>query len=76
MSGQQTDQDTVRCHSGYTYAQRPVSFIYKGEEYRVKRILTENRTPDGKKFRVETELGLRFELNFSESTGGWQIRMI
>ena len=73
MSGQPS---TVRCHSGYTYAQRPVSFTHAGEEYRVERILMENRTPNGKLFLVETGSGQRFELIFFESTADWQILIL
>ena len=76
MSSQQDDRSSVRCHSGYTYAQRPISFTHEGEEYRVERILTENRIPNGKLFLVETGSGQHFELTFFESTSGWKIRRI
>ena len=75
VSGKQPDQDAVRCHSGYTYAQRPVSFTLKGEERRVARVLIENKTPEGKQFLVETGSGQQFKLIFFESTSGWQVQI-
>ena len=74
VSGKQPDQDAVRCHSGYTYAQRPVSFTHDGKDYRVARVITEMKFPDGKQFLVETESGQIFKLTFSESSGDWLIR--
>ncbi len=73
MNSQQDEQDSVRCHSGYEYAQRPLSFTHKCKDHQVARLVREIRTPDGKQFRVETESGQVFELIYIESTGDWQI---
>ncbi|MFN2144274.1 MAG: hypothetical protein ACK2T7_02925 [Anaerolineales bacterium] len=76
MSNQQDDRASVRCHSGYDYAQRPINFTHKGKEHQVARLVQEIRTPDGKQFLVETGSGQVFELIYAESTGEWQIRQM
>jgi hypothetical protein len=67
------DQDSVRCHSGYTYAQRPVRFTYDCKDYVVKRIVMESNTPEGKRFLVSTEIGKYFVLTYLEALDSWQI---
>ena len=66
--------DSVRCHSGYTYAQRPVSFTYQCKEHQVEQVIAENRVPEGKQFLVTDESGEVFELRYNEPDDTWQVR--
>lgn len=66
--------EIVRCHSGYTYAQRPMSFRHEGKEYQIERIIAEKRTPWGKSFLVAAESGGVFELSYDESGDAWQVQ--
>lgn len=75
MSGKWAEPDVVRCHSGYTYAQRPVSFAYSGRDYAIENIVAENRFPDGKQFLVQTGDGKLFELIYNEVNDHWQVRI-
>lgn len=75
MSVSQTAPDQVRCHSGYTYAQRPVGFTFAGRVYTVVNIVAENRLPDGRQFLVQTRDGIFFDLIYTESNDCWQVRI-
>ena len=66
--------ERVRCHSGYTYAQRPVSFSYEGNEYKVERIIAETRLPEARQFLVTEVSGRVFELCYDEAEDAWQVR--
>ena len=48
MNDRPGTRNSVQCHSGYTYAQRPVSFTHNGKDYQVERVITEKRLPEGK----------------------------
>ncbi len=48
-----SDSVQVECYSGYTYAQEPRAFEWRGRRYEVKRIVKRWRTPEGPGFRVE-----------------------
>lgn len=77
--------EKVICHSGYTYAEKPVAINWQGHRLDVISIMAEWRTPHGRFFKVRTEDNLEFELNFHETppsdTSGsiddmWQIRQL
>lgn len=74
MSGRPDPGDSVRCHSGHTYAQRPVSFVYSGEEHQVARVIAEKRLPEGKQFLVADASGKVFDLLYDEHNDAWQVR--
>jgi len=65
--------ELVECHSGYTYAERPVAFYWQGERLEVDRIAAQWQAPDGKHFRVSTRDGQVFELVYSEPGAKWQV---
>lgn len=75
MSGKRAGPDIVRCHSGYTYAQHPVSFSFSGQDYAVEKIVAENLFPDGRQFLVQTGDGKLFELIYNEVNDHWQVRI-
>lgn len=74
--------DLVECHSGYTYAEKPVALTWEGQRLEIDAILAQWRTPEEKHFRVRTSDGGEFELVYREAsressegiTGrGWKI---
>ena len=75
MSGNQPAAAIVRCHSGYTYAQRPVAFWYAEQEYLVDGVLAESRFPDGRQFLVQTRDGKVFDLIYNKATDIWQVKI-
>lgn len=75
MNDHQAARDSVRCHSGYTYAQRPVSFTYDGRDYAVEKIIAESRLPEGRQFLVQTSDGKFFDLIYNQADDQWQVRI-
>jgi hypothetical protein len=63
----------VECYSGHTYAQEPRAVIWEGRRQPVAEIEARWRTPTGPVFRVRTESGNRFELDYHESEDRWSI---
>ena len=66
--------ETVECHSGYAYAEKPVALTWKAERLEIAGILAEWRTPQAKHFRVRTSDGRSFELACAEPSGEWQVQ--
>ena len=65
--------ELVECHSGFTYADRPVALTWEGQRIEIVEILAEWRTPEKKYFLVRTTDGRKFELAYSQATDAWQI---
>lgn len=63
----------VECHSGYTYAQRPVAIHWRGERLQIESIEAQWRIPGGRRFRVRTTDGRVFELFYGELYDEWRI---
>jgi hypothetical protein len=63
----------VRCYSGHTYASRPQSFTWQGEEMAVEEVLAQWREPAGPVFRVHTGRG-DFVLAYEERSDRWWLR--
>ena len=63
----------VECHSGFTYAQRPVALNWQGERLEIERVVAEWQVPDGKRFRVVTHDGRVFELFYRTENDEWQV---
>jgi len=66
----------VQCFSGYTYADRPDSFVYQQQTYKVDWIEREWREPGEMHFRVCTEDSKSFELCYNEQIDEWSIRRL
>ncbi len=66
----------VTCHSGYTYAQRPISFVWQNEQVEVVSIQAEWISPEGKTFRVYTQEDLAFDLCYAAQADAWTITPI
>jgi len=67
--------ESVECHSGYTYGERPVAFQWEGERLIVAEIEARWRLPRGPAFRVRTQDDRVFELFYNEPQGEWVIRV-
>ncbi len=63
----------VECHSGYTYADRPITLISKGQRRQIIEILTRWQIPDARCFRVRVGDGAVFELCYDEVSDEWQV---
>ncbi|HZW03066.1 MAG TPA: hypothetical protein VFF68_03995 [Anaerolineaceae bacterium] len=68
--------DLVECHSGYEYAERPVALQWEGERLTVDEVEAGWQIPGGKRFRVRTSDGRRFELFYGELYDEWRIHPI
>ncbi len=70
----------VRCYSGHTYAQEPISFAWNGQELAVAEVLSRRRVLDAGrsviKFVVRTEDGGRFRLSYNEAEDAWSVRSL
>jgi hypothetical protein len=67
------DRIRVSCYSGYTYAQRPVSFNWKGRDYRVEGVEKEWLAPGERWFAVRTDDNKSFQLCYNEAEDRWSI---
>ena len=61
----------VTCYSSHTYAERPVSFLWQGEEIKIKEIENAWREPSKRLFKIITEQGKLFELCYNEMADQW-----
>lgn len=66
----------VECHSGYEYAERPVALTWEGRRFDIEVVEAAWRIPGGKRFRVRTVDGLRFELFYGELYDEWRIQVL
>jgi hypothetical protein len=65
--------ELVECHSGFTYADKPVALTWEGLRLEIVDIPAQWRTPDERHFRVRTSNGQDFELSYREAANEWQI---
>ena len=63
----------VECHSGYSYAERPVAFQWEGERLKIKSIVAEWQTPERKHFRVSTTDERIFEIVYDVTGNVWKV---
>lgn len=66
--------DVVECHSGFTYAEKPVALTWEGRRLEVDSIRAEWRTPAERRFRVRTDDLRLFDLVYREADDSWQIQ--
>ena len=67
------DNLRVCCYSGHTYAQRPVSFIWQGADYKVEEIEKEWLEPGRRLFLVKARGNKSFRLCYNEARNSWSI---
>jgi hypothetical protein len=65
--------ELVECHSGFTYADKPVALTWEGRRLEIFEITAQWRSPDERHFRVRTSNGQEFELSYREADNEWQI---
>jgi len=61
----------VNCYSGHVYPERPVSFRWQGDIYKVAKIEREWLEPRERHFLVRTEEERLFELCYQEQEDTW-----
>ncbi len=66
---------TVECYSGYTFAERPIAFVWNDRRYRVEQILKRWRSPQGPGFRVLTADNAQFELTYNTARDEWSLHL-
>jgi hypothetical protein len=64
----------VRCYSGQTYAERPISFLWQGIEYKVEEIEKAWQEPGKRVFKIITEDGKSFDLCYNQTVDQWLLR--
>ena len=62
---------TVRCHSGYLYAQEPRSFVWQESELQIESVQEAWQEPGKRLFRAVTQDGRLFELCYNEAADRW-----
>ncbi|MBN2257674.1 MAG: hypothetical protein JW704_07605 [Anaerolineaceae bacterium] len=65
--------ELVQCHSGFRYADRPVSFLWESNKYKITRIIQEGKTEGGLSFTVATKSDSVFRLLYDECNDQWLI---
>jgi hypothetical protein len=68
--------ELVECHSGFTYADRPVALTWEDQRLEIVEVLAAWRTPEKKLFRVRTNDGREFELAYNQTIDEWQIETL
>lgn len=68
--------EMVECHSGFTYAERPIALRWEDERLPIEEIEDSWRIPGGRKFRVRVEDGRGFELFYGELYDEWRIHLL
>lgn len=63
---------TVKSIASASAADRPLAFLLDGQEYRVRRVVTRDCTPETLRFVVETENHLFFRLIYHLKSETWQ----
>lgn len=62
---------SVKCHSGYLYAEEPRSFVWQESELQVESVEKAWQEPGKRLFRVVTQDGRLFELCYNEAADRW-----
>jgi len=68
--------ELVECHSGYTYAERPIALRWEDQRLDITEILARWRIPGGCCFRVCVDDGRVFELFYGELYDEWRISLL
>ncbi|MFC2018420.1 hypothetical protein ACFLU4_00470 [Chloroflexota bacterium] len=63
----------VNCYSGHTYAERPLSFTWRGTTREVKEIEKEWLEPGEKHFRIRTRGNKSCQLCYNDGTEEWSL---
>ena len=66
----------VECHSGSSYAERPLALHWGGQRLEVEAVEAQWRAPGGHFFSVKTAGRRRFELVYREAQDTWRVNEI
>ncbi len=66
----------VECYAGASYPTEPRALWWAGQRYPVAQILARWMAPAGPGWRVETEAGARFQLQYHTAADRWSIRRL
>ena len=67
------DNLKVTCYSGHTCAERPMSFLRQGIEYKVEEIEEAWQEPGKRLFKVVAQDRTLFALCYNEATDRWAV---
>lgn len=67
------EEALVECHSGFTYAERPIALRWEGRRLPITEVEAQWRIPGGRRFRVRTDDDRTFELFYGELYDEWRI---
>ena len=62
---------SVKCYSGYLYAEEPRSFVWQETEMEIQSVQEAWQEPGKRLFRLVTQDGRLFELCYNEATDRW-----
>jgi hypothetical protein len=66
--------EVVRCHSGFRYADKPLSFQWDMDVKNITGIISEWKTESGYTFVVITDMNYIFELQYNDSIDLWSVK--
>jgi len=68
--------NNVVCRSDSSFAERPLSLTWDGNQYEIAEIVSRWRGPIEKGFRVKTTNGQAFDLTYRELSDEWLVQPI
>ena len=68
--------EPVECHSGFTYADKPIAITWERRRLEIIEIRAQWRSPERRHFRVITSNDQEFELSYREADNEWQITQL
>jgi hypothetical protein len=68
--------ELVECHSGFTYADKPVALTWESRRLEIIEITAQWQSPEARHFRVRTNNGKKFELSYHGLDNEWQITQL
>ncbi len=68
-------EELVECHSGFTYAERPIALRWEDQRLEIEEIEDMWRIPGGRCFRVRVQDGRIFELFYGELYDKWRVHL-
>lgn len=66
----------VKCRSEFTFAQQPQRFTWEDQWLEIIQVIERQRTPEGFRFRVQTDADTFFTLCYDESHDKWLAELL
>ncbi len=64
---------TVWCRSESRYAERPIAFLWEGQQRRVVQVLAQWRDPHGVGFQILADDGNAYRLHYHQPSAVWEV---